>query len=94
MTLVLLMIIGQLFSRMSLNLGLYAISSQLDCGRGFLAEISRKCTAQIFLLHPIRCLMILIWTTAGGFKFNYLIKEMSANIFQWKVILFPFVKKF
>lgn len=90
MTLMLLMFISQLFCRMSLSLGLYAVSSRLDWQLASLAEISRKYSFWVFLLYPIRWLMILTWPTTGGI--DYLIK-MSTNLFQWKVIIFAFVKK-
>ena len=93
MILVLLKIIGQLFGRISVSWGLYAVSSWLDSGYVTLAVILGNCSVRLFLLHPIRRLMILIWITAGGLQSNYLIKDMSIKIFQWKIILFPFAKK-
>lgn len=50
---------------MSSSLGLYTISSWLDCSHAFLTEISWKCNAQVFLLHPIRWLIILICPTTA-----------------------------
>ena len=94
MILVLLKIIGQLFGRISVSWSLYAVSSWLDSGYVTLAVILGNCSVRLFLLHPIRRLMILIWITAGGLQSNYLKKDMSIKIFQWKIILFPFAKKF